>query len=68
MTSKVVKTDQEWRASLDPLEYQVTRHAATERAFTGKFWDHHERGVYTCVLQYAAFRIRCQIRLRLRMA
>ena len=46
---KVVKTDAEWRAQLDPTEYQVTRHAATERAFTGKFWDHHEHGIYTCV-------------------
>ena len=46
---KVVKSDAEWRAMLDPMEYQVTRHAATERAFTGKFWDHHEHGIYTCV-------------------
>jgi peptide-methionine (R)-S-oxide reductase len=49
MTDKVTKTDVEWRAQLDPIEYQVTRHAATERAFTGKFWDHHEAGIYTCV-------------------
>lgn len=49
MTDKVVKTDAEWRAQLDPMQYQVTRHAATERAFTGKFWDHHEHGIYTCV-------------------
>jgi peptide-methionine (R)-S-oxide reductase len=49
MTDKVTKTDAEWRAQLDPMEYQVTRHAATERAFTGKFWDHHEHGIYTCV-------------------
>lgn len=49
MSNKVVKTDAEWRAELDPMEYQVTRHAATERAFTGKFWDHHEPGIYTCV-------------------
>ncbi|MDB5760113.1 MAG: msrB [Burkholderia sp.] len=49
MTEKVRKTDAEWREMLDPMEYQVTRHAATERAFTGKFWDHHEHGVYTCV-------------------
>jgi peptide-methionine (R)-S-oxide reductase len=48
MTNKISKTDQEWRAQLDPLEYQVTRHAATERAFTGRFWGHHEHGIYTC--------------------
>jgi peptide-methionine (R)-S-oxide reductase len=49
MTEKVTKTDAEWRAQLDPMEYQVTRHAATERAFTGKYWDHHEHGIYRCV-------------------
>jgi peptide-methionine (R)-S-oxide reductase len=49
MTEKVIKTDAEWRAQLDPLEYQVTRQAATERAFTGRYWDHHEHGIYTCV-------------------
>ncbi|WP_348698173.1 peptide-methionine (R)-S-oxide reductase MsrB [Duganella fentianensis] len=49
MQDKVIRTDAEWRAMLEPLEYQVTRHAATERAFTGKFWDHHAAGVYTCV-------------------
>ncbi len=49
MTNKVVKTDAEWRATLDPIQYQVTRHAATERAFTGRYWDHHESGIYTCV-------------------
>jgi peptide-methionine (R)-S-oxide reductase len=49
MTDKVTKTDAEWRTALDPMEYQVTRHAATERAFTGKYWDHHEHGIYHCV-------------------
>jgi peptide-methionine (R)-S-oxide reductase len=49
MTEKLTKTDAEWRAMLDPMEYQVARQAATERAFTGKFWDHHEAGIYTCV-------------------
>jgi peptide-methionine (R)-S-oxide reductase len=49
MTNKIVKSDAEWRAMLEPLEYEVTRHAATERAFTGRYWDHHEHGIYTCV-------------------
>lgn len=48
-TKKISKSDAEWRAELDPLSYEVTRHAATERAFTGQFWDHHQAGIYTCV-------------------
>jgi peptide-methionine (R)-S-oxide reductase len=47
--TKVKKTDAEWADILDPLEFQVARQAGTERAFTGRFWDHHECGVYTCV-------------------
>ncbi len=46
---KVVKTDQEWRKQLTPEEYEVTRHAATERAFTGKYWNNHEHGIYRCI-------------------
>jgi peptide-methionine (R)-S-oxide reductase len=49
MNAKVVKSDAEWRAQLEPLEYEVTRHAATERAFTGRYWDHRARGIYRCV-------------------
>ncbi len=45
----IQKSDAEWRAQLDDLQYQVTRHAATERAFTGRYWDHWERGHYDCV-------------------
>ncbi|MBC3933536.1 MULTISPECIES: peptide-methionine (R)-S-oxide reductase MsrB [Undibacterium] len=46
---KIKKTEAEWKALLDPMQFEVTRHAATERAFTGKYWDHHEAGIYTCV-------------------
>lgn len=46
---KVKKTDAQWREQLDPMQYQVTRHAATEHAFTGKYWDHDADGIYRCV-------------------
>ncbi|MBB5393183.1 MULTISPECIES: peptide-methionine (R)-S-oxide reductase MsrB [unclassified Herbaspirillum] len=49
MTKRVEKTEAEWREQLEPIEYQVAREAATERAFTGRYWDHHEAGTYTCV-------------------
>ena len=46
---KVVKTDEEWRKQLTPEQYEVTRKHGTERAFTGEYWDHHEKGIYLCV-------------------
>jgi peptide-methionine (R)-S-oxide reductase len=48
-TKKIIRSDAEWREQLEPLSYEVTRHAATERAFTGRYWDHHEAGIYHCV-------------------
>jgi peptide-methionine (R)-S-oxide reductase len=45
---KVVKTDEQWRAELDPAEYAVLRQAATERPFTGEYTDTTTEGVYTC--------------------
>ena len=45
----VRKTDAEWRAQLDSMQYQVARQAATERPFTGQFWDHWSDGAYRCV-------------------
>ena len=49
MADKIQKTEAEWRSQLTPDEYHVAREKGTERPFTGKFWDHHEDGLYTCV-------------------
>ena len=43
------KTDAEWQDRLTPQQYEVTRHAGTERAFTGEYWDCHDDGTYVCV-------------------
>ena len=43
------KTDQEYRNTLSDTQYRVTREAATERPFTGKYWDHWENGQYRCI-------------------
>jgi peptide-methionine (R)-S-oxide reductase len=45
---EVVKSEEEWREELSPEQYQVLRQAGTERAFTGKYWDCHDDGVYHC--------------------
>src|SRR6266436_4023530 len=39
MPDKLTKTDEEWRNQLSPEQYQVTRHAGTEPAFMGKYWE-----------------------------
>lgn len=41
--------DAKWRTELTPEQYHVTREKGTERAFTGCYWDHHEKGEYRCV-------------------
>jgi len=46
---KITKTDQEWKTQLTDEQYYVARKKGTEPAFTGKYWDLHEDGVYRCV-------------------
>ena len=45
----VVKSDAEWRQQLSPDAYLVTRHAGTERAFSGQYWNLHDKGIYRCI-------------------
>jgi len=47
--SKISKTEEQWRAELSPEQYAVTRQKATERAFTGKYVENHDAGMYRCV-------------------
>jgi peptide-methionine (R)-S-oxide reductase len=48
MTTKVNKTDAEWRADLNPEQYEVLREKGTERPFTGVYNDCKDSGVYRC--------------------
>lgn len=44
----VTKSEAEWKTALTPLQFDVLRKKGTERAFTGQYWDHHEKGTYLC--------------------
>lgn len=46
---KVVKTEAEWRAQLDDIQYKVTRAHSTERAWSGKYASNEDAGTYNCV-------------------
>lgn len=45
----VVKTDAEWQQQLSRDAFEVTRHEGTERAYTGQYWNLHDKGLYRCI-------------------
>jgi peptide-methionine (R)-S-oxide reductase len=47
--AKVVKTEDEWRKQLPSGVFEITRHADTELAFSGKYWNLHDKGIYRCI-------------------
>jgi peptide-methionine (R)-S-oxide reductase len=46
---KVIKTEDEWRKILPSGVFEITRHADTEFAYTGKYWNLHDKGIYRCI-------------------
>jgi peptide-methionine (R)-S-oxide reductase len=46
---KVVKSDDEWRKQLTPNAFDITRRADTEFAYSGKYWNLHDQGLYRCI-------------------
>ena len=49
MADKLEKSDAEWRKELTPEQFEVARKKGTERAFSGAYWDNHDKGMYRCV-------------------
>jgi peptide-methionine (R)-S-oxide reductase len=47
--TQVVKSDAEWREQLGPGVFDITRRADTEIAFSGKYWNLHDKGIYRCI-------------------
>jgi peptide-methionine (R)-S-oxide reductase len=48
METQLPMTEEEWRSRLTPEQFEVLRQKGTERAFTGRYWNQHDDGVYRC--------------------
>jgi peptide-methionine (R)-S-oxide reductase len=48
MSTKIEKSDAEWRAELTPEQYHILREKGTERPFSGPLWNDHRSGMYRC--------------------
>lgn len=48
MADKIEKTDEEWRKELGSEQFEVCRNKSTERAFSGRYWDCKDEGIYRC--------------------
>jgi len=48
MAFEVDKTDEQWRSDLPPIQYEILRRKGTEPAFSGKYVQNHDDGVYRC--------------------
>jgi peptide-methionine (R)-S-oxide reductase len=46
---KIIKTEEAWRRELPLESFEITRMCSTERPFSGKYWDLHDRGIYRCI-------------------
>ena len=49
MTKKIKKTNEQWKSELAEEQYRITRETGTERAFTGKYYNNKDKGIYHCV-------------------
>ena len=47
--AEIERSEEDWKQSLTPEQYQVARCGGTERAFTGKYWNNKAKGMYICI-------------------